>query len=104
MISADLNDREHGKFAEVDGKVAVRVANPDGTSVSEKKFYYRETLTESTDEYFLYQAADGDWQVYKKGATTMAYASVKNNPTVTTYDSAKTNYLTLTYGTPPEAI
>lgn len=104
MISTDLNDREHGKFAEVDGKVAVRVVNPDETTINPKKYYYKEQLLDGTDTYILEEALDAEWLTQKLTTnSTMSYATVKNNPTVTTYTAAKAAYTTLTYGTPPEA-
>lgn len=104
-LPQDINDKENNKFEEVDGKVAVRVANPDGTSVTPKKYYYREPLTDGTDKFYLKEAPDSEWQIIKLTTNnTMSYATVKNNPTVTTYTAAKTAYTTLTYGTPPEAL
>lgn len=103
-LSLDINDKENSKFSEVAGKVAVNVANPDGTTVNPKKYYYKETLANGTDNYYLKEAPDAEWLTLKITTnSTMSYATVKNNPTVTTYTAAKTAYLTLTYGTPPEA-
>lgn len=104
-LPQDINDKENSKFEEVGGKVAVRVANPDGTAVTPKKYYYKEKLANGTDNYHLKEAPDAEWLTLKITTnTTMSYATVKNNPTVTTYAAAKTDYLTLTYGTPPEAL
>jgi len=104
-LPLDINDKENSKFSEVAGKVAVNVANPDGTTVNPKKYYYVEQLLDGTDTYLLKEAPDSEW-LFQKVTTnsTMSYATVKNNPTVTTYSDAKTAYTTLTYGTPPEAI
>lgn len=104
-LPLDINDKENSKFEEVDGKVAVRVSNPDGTAVTPKLYYYRETLVDGTTKYILEEALDSEWLTQKITTnSTMSYATVKNNPTVTTYAAAKTDYLTLTYGTPPEAL
>ena len=103
-LPQDINDKENSKFSEVSGKVAVNVSNPDGTTVNPKKYYYREPLTDGTDKIYLKEAPDAAWLFLKLTTnSTMSYATVKNNPTVTTYTAAKSAYLTLTYGTPPEA-
>ena len=104
-LPQDINDKENSKFSEVSGKVAINVSNPDGTTVNPKKYFYKEKLADSGNTYLLKEAEDGAWLTQKlvDATVTMSYATVKNNPTVTTYTAAKSAYLTLTYGTPPEA-
>lgn len=103
-LPQDINDKEDRKFSEVFGKVAINVSNPDGTTVNPKKYYYREQLVDGTTSYILKEAPDAEWLSQKVTTNnTMSYATVKNNPTVTTYTAAKSAYTTLTYGTPPEA-
>lgn len=104
-LPQDINDKEDRKFVEVDGEVGVRVANADGSPVLPKEYYYKETLANSGNTYILSEATDSAWLIEKlvDATNAMTYATVKNNPTVTTYTAAKSAYTTLTYGTPPEA-
>jgi hypothetical protein len=50
------------------------------------------------DPYFGFTKPDGTWLVLNKSATTVSYATVTNNGTVTSYTDAWTNKATLTYG------
>lgn len=102
-LPPDINDREHGKFVETSGGVAVKVSNPDGSTVNPKEYYYKELLVDGTTQYILKESSDSEWLTQKVTTnSTMSYATIKNNPTVTTYSAAKSAYTTLTYGTPPE--
>ena len=104
-LPQDINDREHRKFEEVAGKTAVVVTGADTTSESAvKHFYLVEVLEDSGNTYLGKQASDETWLFMKITATNVfTYATIENNASVETYNEAKTNYLTLTYGTPPEA-
>lgn len=104
-LPQDINDREHRKFEEVSGQPAVRITEADtSTTSSAKKYYLIEVLTDSGNTYLGKQANDNAWLFQKITSTNVfTYATIENNATVTTYTLAKTNYLTLTYGTPPEA-
>jgi len=104
-LPADINDREHRKFEEVAGKTAVIVTEADtSTTSTAKKYYLREVLTDSGNTYLGKQANDSAWLFVKiTAANVFSYATIENNATMTSYDLAKTNYLTLTYGTPPDA-
>lgn len=104
-LPQDINDKEDRKFSEVSGKVAINVSNPDGTTVQPKKYFYKEKLADSGNTYLLKEAGDGAWLTQKlvDATVVMTYATITNNPTVTSYTAAKTAYLTLTYGTPVEA-
>lgn len=105
MLPQDINDREHGKFEEVSGQPAVRVTEADTTAEGKtKKYYLVEVLEDSGNTYLGKQASDGAWLFQKiTSADAFTYATIENNATITSYNLAKTNYLTLTYGTPPEA-
>lgn len=105
MLPKDINDREHRKFKEVSGEPAVRVTEADSTlEVATKKYFMIEVLEDSGNTYLGMQASDGAWLFKKITATNVfTYATIENNASVTSYTDAKTNYLTLTYGTPQEA-
>ncbi len=60
-------------------------------------------IEESTTSYFGYTKPDGTWLVKELTDTSVSYATVTNNATVTSYTDAWTDRLTLTYGRFDEA-
>jgi hypothetical protein len=89
---------------------------PDGAATSAKqddilnelKKFELNNLIEasSTQIYSGKTKPDGTWLFVSLNSTAglvMTYATILNNPTVTTYVSALANYLTLTYGRFDEA-
>jgi len=49
------------------------------------------------DPYYGQTTADGTWRILKVTDTSVTYATVSNNGTVTSYTDAWTNKATLTY-------
>lgn len=79
-----------------------------GTSLSEEKKYgfMHKIDASATVMYLFKQDSSANWLVCKfdsEASQYKSYATVANNPTVTTYADALTDYLTLTYGTYAEA-
>jgi hypothetical protein len=62
-----------------------------------------DNTTTALTEYFGFTKPDGTWLVKKSTATTMRYATVTNNGSVTTYSDAWAAIATLTYGRFEEA-
>lgn len=94
---------------DADNLEAVRItATPEGAiPVELSKYGYNGSIVASaTITYICKSASGGAWLIQKSdsGNKTMGYATVKNNPTVTTYANAVTDYLTLTYGLYHEAL
>jgi hypothetical protein len=91
---------------DADSLQAVRVAvSPSGSVASEMATYGLNDRIEVSDtlQYIGNEKADGTWMFQKiDGSGTsdpsLRYATVKNNPTVTSYTDALTDYATLTYG------
>lgn len=104
-LPSDINDREHRKFSEVSGGVAVRVTEVDtSTEAATKKYFIVEVLSDSGNTYLGKQANDQAWLFQKITSTNaFTYATINNNPAVADYAAAKAIYTTLTYGTPQEA-
>lgn len=55
-------------------------------------------IEENTTSYFGFSTTVGDWLIKELTDTSVAYATVSNNGTVTSYTDAWTNRETLTYG------
>ena len=62
--------------------------------------YHLNEIIEGTGySYLCKETSDGSWLIMRISDTSVfSYASVLNNPTVTTYQDARNNYDTLTYG------
>lgn len=60
-------------------------------------------IEEDTTSYFGYTKPDGTWLVKSLTGTSVGYATVSNNGTVTSYTDAWTDKLTLNYGRFDEA-
>lgn len=61
------------------------------------------SVNDYTDEYYGYTKPDGTWLVKKVTDTSLSYATVSNNGTVTSYTDAWTDKATLTYSRFDEA-
>ena len=61
------------------------------------------SVNDMTDEYFGYTKPDGTWLVKKVTDTSVTYATVSNNGTVTSYTDAWTDKSILNYGRFDEA-
>lgn len=110
---AYLNDVILGaykKITEVLGFVRVSVVDESGISIAEKTAKYKTEFTDpasATITYICQESPSAEWLVKKINSASgiqTGFASVKNNPTVTTYAAAKTARATLTYGTPSQAL
>jgi len=70
-----------------------------GDVTSNSKWFVNDILENGTDTYFGKEDKDGNWLFMKIDTNNnFSYATVTNNSSITSYSSAKTNYLTLTYG------
>ncbi len=65
--------------------------------------YQVNDIEEATTSYFGFSTTAGDWLVKELTDTSVAYATVSNNGTVTSYTDAWTDRATLTYGRFDEA-
>lgn len=65
--------------------------------------YQVNDIEEDTTSYFGFSTSSGDWMVKELTDTSVSYATVSNNGTVTSYTDAWTNRLTLTFGRFDEA-
>ena len=61
------------------------------------KFVFTDTVNSGGYDYFGFQKDDGEWQVKRLDDTSMRVAEVGNNPTMSTYTLAFSNYITLQY-------
>lgn len=110
---AYLNDAILGAYkriSEMLGFVRVSLVDETGVSVAEKTAKYK---TEYVDEasatitYICAESPASEWlckKIDSASGTQISYATIRNNPTVLTYTSAKTARATLTYGTPSQAL
>ena len=85
--------------------LAVPVSLSSNTSVFEKNAIDDYTTTGVT--YFCYESADGTWMIKQLDETgnypVYSYATVANNPTLTSYTLAFADRVTATYGDYSEA-
>jgi hypothetical protein len=80
-----------------------RLGSPTTTAINNilAQFAYNNEIVSGDTTYVFRSDADGNYLIQKfvEGGNPIAgHATIKNNPTVTTYADAVTNYLTLTYG------
>lgn len=73
------------------------------STLADFAFNDSDNTTTASTEYFGYTKPDGTWLIKKSTATTMRYATVTNNGSVTTYSDAWAAIATLTYGRFEEA-
>ena len=77
------------------------ITDIDDVSSNTDKFETNNVIKASaTLTYLGKEKSDGEWQFLKLDSTSglvKRYATVVNNPTITSYADALTNYLTLTY-------
>lgn len=107
----NLGDYEYQKFREdPTGKPAIAVVNADGTSIgggsgtlATLADYSVNDIEDDTTSYFGFTKPDGTWLVKELTDTSVAYATVSNNGTVTSYTDAWTDRAVLTYGRFDEA-
>lgn len=98
------------KITETLGFLRVSLVDDTGVSVTEKTAKYKTEFVDevsSTLTYICQESPAGEYLVKKidqTSGTQITYATVKNNPSVTTYSAAKTARATLTYGTPSQAL
>jgi hypothetical protein len=85
----------------------IKVTNPDGSLISSggasAAVYATNDIEEDTTSYFGQTTSDGTWKIIKLTDTSVSYATVTNNGTVTSYTDAWTDRATLTYGRFDEA-
>jgi len=77
------------------------VSSSSGGGGDATDIYYFQDLDDGSTLYIGKSKTDGTWQISKMTGSAdlnMAYASLTNNPTRTTYALAWTNRATLTYG------
>jgi len=65
--------------------------------------YQVNDIEESTTSYFGFSTSAGEWMIKALTDTSVSYATVSNNGTVTSYTDAWTDRATLTYGRYDEA-
>jgi len=110
MLSSITVQREHDKFIEVGDATAVRVSVSGDPATGTKQdeiiaklnsFSTNDVyLASSTITYIGEETVDGEWLVNKLDTTSglaKGYATIKNNPTYSTYSSAWNNKATLVY-------
>ncbi len=73
--------------------------SPSGQSASVEDYKLNGWEESSMVTYTFNLKTNGRWLIikYDESAKTVRYANISNNATMTTYDLAVTNYLTLTY-------
>ncbi len=76
------------------GSAWERMTQPGGTSASTLADY---SVNDMADTYFGFTKPDGTWLVKQVTDTSVTYATVSNNGTVTSYTDAWANKATLTY-------
>lgn len=96
---------------DADGLTAVRLtANSDGELATQqvKQFEMRNMIeASSTLTYIGKEKNTGEWLFLKLDSSSVlvkTYATVVNNPSVTSYADAYSAYASLTYGDPTEAL
>lgn len=82
---------------------AVPITGSITASASTLADFSTNNLDEGATSYFGQTKPDGTWLVLKVTDTSVGYATVSNNGTVTSYTDAWTNKATLTYGRFDEA-
>ncbi len=82
---------------------ALRITGSITASASTLADFSVNDIEEDTTSYFGSTKPDGTWLVKSLTATSVAYATVSNNGTVTSYTDAWTDRATLTYGRFDEA-
>lgn len=110
---AYLNDAILGAYkriTEVLGYVRVSLVDDTGVSVAEKTAKYKTEFVDpvsATLTYICQESPQEEWLVKKIDSTSgtqITYATIKNNPTITTYALAKAGRASLVYGLPSEAL
>lgn len=84
----------------------MKVTNPDGSTIGDSggvTSYQVNDIEEAATSYFGFSTTAGDWLVKELTDTSVAYATVSNNGTVTSYTDAWTGRAGLTYGRFDEA-
>jgi len=68
------------------------------------RYFTNEIFEDGTDTYFCKEDVEGNWYIMKIDASSVfTHATVENNSEVTTYASARTGVIGLTYGITSEA-
>ena len=98
-----VNDQGIAQPLTVDGTGALQITGSITASSSTLADFSVNDIEEDTTSYFGLTKPDGTWLIKSLTATSVAYATVSNNGTVTSYTDAWTDRATLTYGRFDEA-
>lgn len=91
IIGAEVNPATEEK----QDNIITAIQNSGGSSYSTNEIY-----EDGTDTYFCKEDKDGNWYIKKIDASNVfSHATTTNNSGVTTYQSARDNVTSLTYGT-----
>jgi len=100
----DFLFREHKKISDEKGAKRVVVLDSSGEQITDFGARFGANDVESASSTLTYvgkEDASGAWLIMKideSSGTSIQYATVSNNPTVTSYSNAWSNRATLTYG------